>query len=243
VLTGFYRYCVEEQLLEHSPAVQVRRPKVSQESTRLGLDRTELGAFLVQAGLSGGNDHALPCLLASTRCVSPRPAVPTCHLSDLALANGHRVVRIVGKGNQPALVPLAPRTARAIDAAVGERTDGPLLARTDGAGMQPALTWRTSPVMPTAPDPPLRPPPAVPALCPRPQPHLFFTTYHYRRHRRPVRQSSTVTAGVSPRSGSRGTLLCPDRVSRAARCLLSRSFSARLPSEPRGHLSMHVALQ
>jgi integrase/recombinase XerD len=59
--------------------------------------------------------------------------VPTCHLSDLALANGHRVVRIVGKGNQPALVPLAPRTARAIDAAVGERTDGPLLARTDGS--------------------------------------------------------------------------------------------------------------
>jgi integrase/recombinase XerD len=64
VLTGFYRYCVEEQLLEHSPAVHVRRPKVSQESTRLGLDRSELGAFLVQAGLSGGNDHVLACLLA-----------------------------------------------------------------------------------------------------------------------------------------------------------------------------------
>jgi integrase len=48
--------------------------------------------------------------------------------SDLAVANGHHVVRIVGKGNQPALIPLAPRTARAIDAAVGERTDGPLLA-------------------------------------------------------------------------------------------------------------------
>jgi integrase/recombinase XerD len=37
VLTGFYRYCVEAQLLEHSPAVHVRRPKISQESTRLGL--------------------------------------------------------------------------------------------------------------------------------------------------------------------------------------------------------------
>jgi integrase/recombinase XerD len=64
VLTGFYRYCVEEQLLEHSPAVHARRPKVSQESTRLGLDRSELGAFLVKAGLSGGNDHTLACLLA-----------------------------------------------------------------------------------------------------------------------------------------------------------------------------------
>jgi integrase/recombinase XerD len=131
VLTGFYRYCVEEQLLEHSPAVHVRRPKVSQESTRLGLDRSELGAFLVQAGLSGGNDHALACLLA----LNALRVSEACgaDLSDLALANGHRVVRIVGKGNQPALIPLAPRTARAIDAAVGERTDGPLLARADGS--------------------------------------------------------------------------------------------------------------
>jgi hypothetical protein len=89
VLTGFYRYCVEEQLLEHSPAVHVRRPKVSQESTRLGLDRSELGAFLVQAGLSGGNDHALACLLA----LNALRVSEACgaDLSDLALANGHRV--------------------------------------------------------------------------------------------------------------------------------------------------------
>jgi integrase/recombinase XerD len=131
VLTGFYRYCVEEQLLEYSPAVHVRRPKVSQESTRLGLDRTELGAFLVQAGLSGGNDHALACLLA----LNALRVSEACgaELSDLALANGHRVVRVVGKGNQPALIPLAPRTMRAIDSAVGERTNGPLLARSDGS--------------------------------------------------------------------------------------------------------------
>jgi hypothetical protein len=28
VVTGWYRYCVEEQLIEHSPAVHVRRPVV-----------------------------------------------------------------------------------------------------------------------------------------------------------------------------------------------------------------------
>jgi len=131
VITGWYRYCVEEQFIEHSPAVHVRRPKVSQESTRLGLDRTELGAFLVQAGLSGGNDHVLACLLA----LNALRVSEACgaDLSDLALANGHRVLRVVGKGNQPALIPLAPRTGRAIDSAVGERTDGPLLARIDGS--------------------------------------------------------------------------------------------------------------
>jgi site-specific recombinase XerC len=110
VITGFYRYCVEEQLLEHSPAVHVRRPKVAQESTRLGPDRSELGAFLVQAGLSGGNDHVLACLLA----LNALRVSEACgaDLSDLALANGHRTLRIVGKGNQPALIPLAPRTMR-----------------------------------------------------------------------------------------------------------------------------------
>jgi integrase/recombinase XerD len=131
VLTGFYRYCVEEQLLEHSPAVHVRRPKISQESTRLGLDRSELGAFLVQAGLAGGNDHALACLLA----LNALRVSEACgaDLTDLAMANGHRTLRIVGKGNQPALIPLAPRTTRAIDTAIGERADGPLLARADGS--------------------------------------------------------------------------------------------------------------
>ena len=85
----------------------------------------------MEAGLSGGNDHALACLLALN---APRVSEACgAELSDLALANGHRVVRIAGKGNQPALIPLAPRTARAIDATVGERTDGPLLARANGS--------------------------------------------------------------------------------------------------------------
>ena len=63
-ICGFYRYCTQERLIDHNPAVHVRQPKVDYESATLGLDRNELGAFLVQAGLSGGRDHALACLLA-----------------------------------------------------------------------------------------------------------------------------------------------------------------------------------
>jgi integrase/recombinase XerD len=37
--------------------------------------------------------------------------------------------RIVGKGNEPATVPLVPRTARANDLALGERHEGPILRR------------------------------------------------------------------------------------------------------------------
>ncbi len=101
VLTGFYRYCVEEQLLEHSPAVHVRRPKVPQESARIGLNRNELGAFLVQAGLSGSHDHMLACLLG----LNALRVSEACgaDLDDLAIANGHRHVPQAASGIRGAL--------------------------------------------------------------------------------------------------------------------------------------------
>ena len=49
-IAGFYRYAVEEELLEHSPAAHVRRPCLDYESRAVGLDLNELGALLVAAG-------------------------------------------------------------------------------------------------------------------------------------------------------------------------------------------------
>lgn len=51
-----------------------------------------------KAGLAGGNDHVLACLLALDAL---RGSEACTELSDLALANGHRTVRILGKGAQP----------------------------------------------------------------------------------------------------------------------------------------------
>jgi integrase/recombinase XerD len=50
-IAGFYRYAVEEELIDHSPAAHVRRPRVDYESHAVALDRNELGALLVAAGL------------------------------------------------------------------------------------------------------------------------------------------------------------------------------------------------
>ncbi len=58
-LASFYRYCEQEGLVERNPAANVRRPKVDYESRTLGLDRNELGAFLVQAGLGSARDTRL----------------------------------------------------------------------------------------------------------------------------------------------------------------------------------------
>jgi integrase/recombinase XerD len=44
-LSGFYTYATDEGLIERSPVARVRRPKVSDASPRLGLDREELGCF------------------------------------------------------------------------------------------------------------------------------------------------------------------------------------------------------
>ncbi|HUL28619.1 MAG TPA: hypothetical protein VLW44_22895 [Streptosporangiaceae bacterium] len=54
---------MEEDLLEHSPAAHVR-PRLDYDSHATGLDRNELGAMLVAAGLEPAQQHALISLLA-----------------------------------------------------------------------------------------------------------------------------------------------------------------------------------
>jgi integrase/recombinase XerD len=71
-LSSFYRYCQTEDTLDKNPALNVRRPKVHDESRTLGLDRNELGLLLVQAGLGDLRDAALITLLALNGCGSPR---------------------------------------------------------------------------------------------------------------------------------------------------------------------------
>ena len=44
------------------------------------------------------------------------------NIEDMGMERGHRVLRIVGKGHKPALIPLVPRTARTIELAIGDRT-------------------------------------------------------------------------------------------------------------------------
>ena len=57
-IVGFYRYAEEEGVIEHSPAVHIRRPRIDYESHVAHLDRNELGAILVTAGLGSARDHA-----------------------------------------------------------------------------------------------------------------------------------------------------------------------------------------
>jgi integrase/recombinase XerD len=129
-IAGFYRYAVEEELLDHSPAAHVRRLRLDYESHATGLDRNELGALLVAAGLGLPAKHALISLLALNGLrVSEATGA---NIEALGVERGHRTLVVTRKGGKVVTVPLAPRTARAIDLAIGERVEGPVFLAADG---------------------------------------------------------------------------------------------------------------
>src|SRR5215471_12450505 len=129
-IAGFYKYAVEEELLEHSPAAHVRRPRLDYESHAVALDRNELGA-LVAVGLGPPpSEHALISLLALNGLrVSEATGAD---IDQLGLERGHRTLTITRKGGKVVTIPLAARTARAIDLAIGDRTEGPVFLAADG---------------------------------------------------------------------------------------------------------------
>jgi len=134
VVVGFYRVCVIDQILAHLPADYVRRPTVPAESPTLGLGHLQFEALLTTARLSANvNDFALVALLGllGLRIFEACGA----SIDDLREEHGHRVLRVRGKGGKVVLVPLPPAVARAIDRAVGERTDGPVLRNMIGGRM------------------------------------------------------------------------------------------------------------
>ena len=93
------------------------------------LDRNELGALLVAAGLGPPPEHALISLLALNGLrVSEATGADIDHLGR---ERGHRTPTVTRKGGKVVTIPLAPRTARAIDMAIGERTDGPVFLAAD----------------------------------------------------------------------------------------------------------------
>ena len=129
-VAGFYRYAVEEELLDHSPAVHVRRPRLDYESRATGLDRNEIGALLVAAGPGPAAGHALISLLAINGLRVSEAA--GANIEALGVERGHRTPVITRKGGKAVTIPLAPRTARAIDLAIGERCEGPVFLTVNG---------------------------------------------------------------------------------------------------------------
>jgi integrase/recombinase XerD len=94
------------------------------------MDRDELGALLAGAGLGPPAEHALIPLLALNGL-----RVSEATGADIqALGNEleHRTLVVTRKGGKVVTIPLAPRTARAIDLPIGEPTEGPIFLTAHG---------------------------------------------------------------------------------------------------------------
>ncbi|MGP0110625.1 MAG: tyrosine-type recombinase/integrase [Acidimicrobiales bacterium] len=126
---GFYRFVHIDGRVTANPAQYVRRPKVHPSEGR-GLDRRELGTFLFTAERFD-RSHAALAVLLGLNGLRVSEACGT-NIEDLAFTQGHRTLRIMGKGSKPAVIPLVPRAARTIDLAIGGRTEGAILRRKDG---------------------------------------------------------------------------------------------------------------
>jgi integrase/recombinase XerD len=134
VAAGFYRTCVLDGVLEHSPAEHVRRPPVSAESPTLGFTHLQFEALLTAARHSPNPcDFALVAMLGllGLRIFEATGA----DIADLGEEHGHRVLRVCGKGTKIVLIPLPPAAGRALDRAIGLRDRGPILLNTRGSRM------------------------------------------------------------------------------------------------------------
>ena len=94
----FSRYAVEEDLLDHSPAAHDRRPRLDYESLAVGLDRNEVGALLVAAGLGTAAEHAFISRLAinGLRISEALGA----DIDKLELERGHCTLTVLPQGRE-----------------------------------------------------------------------------------------------------------------------------------------------
>lgn len=129
-LAGFYRYAVDEGLLDRSPVDRVRRPRVPDTSPRSGLERHEAAAMLRAAETAGPRDASVIGLLMLDGLRASE--VGALDVVDLQDDRGHRVLQVPGKGGRLDTVPLVPQVADAIDRHLDGRALGPLILGNDG---------------------------------------------------------------------------------------------------------------
>ena len=139
-LAGFYDYGVHDaQVLTHSPAASVRRPRVSDESQAVGLTADELRLLLIYAAQHSPRSLALVSLL--TFCGLRISEALNAEVRDYGHDLGHRVLKVTRKGGKTARVALAPPVVRALDDYLAGRTTGRIFLGRDG---ESAYSYKTA---------------------------------------------------------------------------------------------------
>lgn len=142
-LRSFYRLAHSDGLAPGNPAAMVRQPRVQRDEARLvHLDRGELGQIIAHA--IAEETPAKACLIVLLGMLGLRVSEAcSVRIEDAAHdVRGHRVLRVVGKGSKPATIPLPVSVQRVIDAAAGDRTEGPLIQSASGGHLDRRVAHR-----------------------------------------------------------------------------------------------------
>ena len=123
-------------------------------------------------------------------------------IQALGVERGHRTLVITRKGGKVVTIPLAPRTARAIDLAISERTDGPIFLTADGRRLDrhgaARIVRRAARKAPASPSPLGRTPCGTPSSPPRSTPASRFATCRKPR-RTPIHAPPCATTALGHR--------------------------------------------
>jgi integrase/recombinase XerD len=137
-VSSFYRRARREGVVERNPLEDVDRPSVSKDSPQPYLSPGELGHLFALADRDGATTAALVALLARGLRVSEAVGADVEDLREMA---GHRLLRVQRKGGAIVDVTLPPALWARVEAAVGDRTSGPLLLH-DGERMHRLVAYR-----------------------------------------------------------------------------------------------------
>jgi integrase/recombinase XerD len=129
VIRGYYDMAHEDGILDKNPAVRVKAPRFFHDETRIvGLSRTELGSLIQTARAGTASEEALVIVMAMLGLrVGEATRIRIEDFGDEE--RSHTVLRVLGKGNKAATIPLPPPVLRSMRRAQGDRTSGVLILR------------------------------------------------------------------------------------------------------------------
>jgi site-specific recombinase XerD len=141
-LTSFYDYASEEGLLPGAnPAARVRRPVIDDDDPGRALTARQLATLLAAAEAHSPVAHATVCLLG----LNGLRVAEACSIDveGYSARGQHRTISFTRKRGKRTTQALPPRGVAAIEAAIGDRTTGPLLTTSTGRRLSPQQAWRT----------------------------------------------------------------------------------------------------
>lgn len=154
-LSSWYQYLISNDVAGRNPVAAVKRPKVDKDaSPTVGLTDVQVSAFMRTArnavGATARRDAALLGMLAELGLRVGEAL--SLDVASLGHNQGHRTVRVQGKGGKPRELPIPPPLGRDLDTYLSERAracrrpveelTGPLFVTGKGNRVQQPAVFR-----------------------------------------------------------------------------------------------------